>query len=184
MTKYRILDHSERLFFEKGLRGVALKEICEELKIKPASLYYHFPNGKEQIYVEVIRARMNSFRANIDSIGMRAKDLRSALIDFGNWYISQPKMNMVIIAELDMPELTPRSRKQVMEMVGDSVFEPLSQIILKFQSSIKPNLKTNLLVSTVTTLLFTIHTSVKMGQSNANDLVVYNIDLFLSGVSK
>lgn len=182
MTKQKVLEISEKLFFEKGYRAVALKEICDQLKIKPASLYYHFPKGKEQIYVEVIRARMATFRSNIDSIGLRAKDLRIALIEFGNWYIAQPKMNMVIIAELDMTELSPKSKKLVMEMVGNSVFEPLGQILWKFKSSLRPQLNPELIVASLTTLLFTIHTAVKMGGKSPSELVIYNVDLIMNGI--
>lgn len=65
--KDRIMTVAENLFFTNGFKSVTLNEICEVLEIKPASLYYHFKGGKEEIYIEVINIRLASrnFQKNI-----------------------------------------------------------------------------------------------------------------------
>lgn len=49
-----LLDTAEQLFTSRGYTAVTLKDIAKALGIKQASLYYHFPLGKEDLYVEVM----------------------------------------------------------------------------------------------------------------------------------
>lgn len=181
MTKEKILDIAESLFFSKGFQAVGLKEICDQLDIKPASLYYHFPAGKEEIYISVITRRMVSFKQSIEEIKSSSTCLREALISFGLWYVRQPKMNMTIIAEMDMPELSPRAQEKVMTEVGISVFATLASVFEKFDNEISKQKDKELLVASLTTLIFSIHTFQKMGKKEVEELVKYNVDLFLYG---
>lgn len=184
MTKAKVLEESESLFFAKGFKATALKEICSALKIKPASLYYHFPQGKEQIYVEVVHKRMINFKKAIEDIGFRASSLEQALTNFGLWYIEQPKMNMTIITDLDLNELSPKFKKIVRELVRAHVFEPLGQLFRDFESDLRKPEPVYLFVSIIANLFFSIHTSAKMGHMEAKDLVVFHVDLFLNGAGK
>ncbi len=38
---------------EHGYAAITLRDLAERLDIRQASLYYHFPDGKEQLYVEM-----------------------------------------------------------------------------------------------------------------------------------
>ena len=42
----RVLDVAERLFMDRGYSAITLRDIADELGMKQASLYYHFPGGK------------------------------------------------------------------------------------------------------------------------------------------
>ncbi|PAE15052.1 TetR family transcriptional regulator [Virgibacillus sp. 7505] len=53
-TKELILRTASELFQRQGYHGTGLNQIIEESGAPKGSLYYHFPNGKEEIAVEAI----------------------------------------------------------------------------------------------------------------------------------
>lgn len=53
-TKRHILTAAEQLFLAKGYKGVSMKDIADAVHVKPAALYYHFPQGKEELFVEML----------------------------------------------------------------------------------------------------------------------------------
>jgi TetR/AcrR family transcriptional regulator, cholesterol catabolism regulator len=54
-TKRQILQAAEELFLARGYKGVSMKDIAEVVQVKPAALYYHFPDGKEELFVAMLR---------------------------------------------------------------------------------------------------------------------------------
>ena len=53
-TKDIILQSATRLFQRQGYNGTGLNQIIEESGAPKGSIYYHFPNGKEEIALEAI----------------------------------------------------------------------------------------------------------------------------------
>jgi len=53
-TRQQILAAAEDLFLAKGYKGVSMKDLAAAVQVKPAALYYHFPNGKEEVFVEML----------------------------------------------------------------------------------------------------------------------------------
>jgi TetR/AcrR family transcriptional regulator, lmrAB and yxaGH operons repressor len=53
-TKDIILQAATRLFQRQGYNGTGLNQIIEESGAPKGSIYYHFPNGKEEIAIEAI----------------------------------------------------------------------------------------------------------------------------------
>lgn len=49
-----ILDNASKLFSQKGYFGVGINEILQLCHIPKGSFYHYFPNGKNQLAVEVI----------------------------------------------------------------------------------------------------------------------------------
>ena len=54
-TRARILDAAKHLFQQRGYHGVGTAEILAIAKAPKGSMYHHFPEGKEQIAIEVVR---------------------------------------------------------------------------------------------------------------------------------
>lgn len=57
-TPNRILDEAQALFTERGYVGTTVQQVAAKLGITKAALYYHFPQGKEEIFVELMRRHM------------------------------------------------------------------------------------------------------------------------------
>ena len=54
MTKHDLLDLLMDLFREKGFDGASLADISERTGLGKSSLYHHFPNGKEEIALQLL----------------------------------------------------------------------------------------------------------------------------------
>jgi TetR/AcrR family transcriptional regulator, lmrAB and yxaGH operons repressor len=54
LTKPEILGRLMDLFREKGFDGASLSNISESTGLGKSSLYHHFPNGKEEIALQVL----------------------------------------------------------------------------------------------------------------------------------
>lgn len=53
-TREKILHISHKLFADRGLNGVSVREIAKECDVNIAAINYHF-NNKENLYLETIR---------------------------------------------------------------------------------------------------------------------------------
>ena len=60
-ARERLLNVAERLFSERGYRGVTVKDIAREMGIHHATLYHHAPSGKQGLYVEIMRRSIAGF---------------------------------------------------------------------------------------------------------------------------
>jgi TetR/AcrR family transcriptional regulator, lmrAB and yxaGH operons repressor len=54
-TRSRILRAAVRLFRKHGYHGVGINDILAQAQAPKGSMYHHFPGGKEEIGVEVVR---------------------------------------------------------------------------------------------------------------------------------
>src|SRR5262245_33131468 len=55
MTRAEILSRLMDLFREMGFDGASISDISEVTGLGKSSLYHHFPNGKQEIALEVLR---------------------------------------------------------------------------------------------------------------------------------
>ncbi|MCM3217548.1 TetR/AcrR family transcriptional regulator [Niallia taxi] len=58
-TRELILETASRLFQTQGYYGTGLNQIIAESKTPKGSLYYYFPNGKEELAIEAIKYTEN-----------------------------------------------------------------------------------------------------------------------------
>jgi TetR/AcrR family transcriptional repressor of lmrAB and yxaGH operons len=54
LTRPDMLDRLMDLFREKGFDGASLSDISESTGLGKSSLYHHFPNGKEEMALQVL----------------------------------------------------------------------------------------------------------------------------------
>lgn len=177
----KIIEQASQLFFEKGYGAVSLKSICAPLDIKPSSLYYHFAGGKEELYLEIIQKSTDDFRAKIESLAFQHDNLEKILKEFGYWYVNQLPMNMMLIAQIDLPYLSVKGQSAVKAFVGKNIFGALEQLFAKHKLSLREDYKTDLFVGTICVLFFSIHSTLKMSPYGAKELVNYNVNVFIHG---
>lgn len=67
-TKSLIIDIATKLFQQKGYIGVGLNEIFKECGISMGSLYYHFPNGKEELLIACLQSLNEAIMKDITEI--------------------------------------------------------------------------------------------------------------------
>lgn len=141
-SRERLLDTAERLFSERGYAYVKLGDIAKQLKIQQASLYYHVPEGKEALFVEVMQRSLKRHQAGLSRAvqegGQHWQDqLRAAL----RWFISQPPTNISRMIHSDMPELEQQAhRDRLMMEIYESILSPLERIFVQAQKESKMEL--------------------------------------------
>ncbi len=180
-TKDELVGEAEKLFFSKGFRAVSLAGICERLQIRPASLYYHFPKGKEELYLAAVELKVAEFKASIEAIAERYQTLEEILVEFGFWYINQPPMNMMLLTEMDLPYLSQASRKRVNQLVDQSVFRSVANVFERFSGQLRHDFHPYYLVGTFSVLLFSIHTAVRKSKMERRAVIESTVRLFLGG---
>lgn len=182
-TKEKIIEKAEDLFFSKGFKSTSLQDLAGELDIKPASLYYHFPSGKEEIYIAVLRSRLEKYREQIAQLSNDNNGIDQFLRDFASWFIEQPSMNMELIAELDMPYLTPKSRQVVMGLISNSIFLPLRDVFANSKDDLK-DIEPMRLVGLYINLLNGMSYALKKGYTQKAGLVQDYIEILLRGMTR
>ncbi|HEY1080025.1 MAG TPA: TetR/AcrR family transcriptional regulator [Bdellovibrio sp.] len=179
----QIIEMAETLFFSNGYKATSLQELGDLLQIKPASLYYHFPGGKEEIYLEVLRNRLEKYRLQVYEMRQSSADLEEFLRSFALWFIEQPPMNMSLISQMDMPHLTPRAKGEVMQLVSSSIFAPLRESLAQSTSDLK-DFDLNRLVGIYISLLNGMSLAVKQSYTSREGLVDDFIEMMMRGILK
>jgi AcrR family transcriptional regulator len=67
-TQNRILDEAQALFSERGYVGTTVQQVAARIGITKAALYYHFPQGKEEIFVELMRRHLRRLHDGLEQI--------------------------------------------------------------------------------------------------------------------
>lgn len=117
-ARERLLDAAERLFARKGFAATTLRDVSSALGITHAALYYHFPGGKEELFAAVMERHALRHGAGLAAaIGAGAGDLRAQLRGIAAWLLSQPPIDLIRMAETDMPALPEPAARRVMEAV-------------------------------------------------------------------
>lgn len=92
--KNEVLEVAERMFLERGYAATKLRDLAAQLKMKPASLYYHAPGGKEQLWQMVLDRVLQRHHTNIVAVVQQAgSDLRNQLYAIADWLLSQPPVS-------------------------------------------------------------------------------------------
>ncbi|BBX64625.1 putative HTH-type transcriptional regulator [Mycobacterium saskatchewanense] len=82
-TRTKMLVSAAQVMRERGAAGVTIDEVLARSGAPRGSVYYHFPEGRNQILIEALRFSGDSITAMIDdAAGWGAKALLREFIDF------------------------------------------------------------------------------------------------------
>src|SRR3712207_4750815 len=120
-ARERVLEEAERQFGERGYTAVRLRDIADALKIKQASLYYHVPGGKEQLFIEVAERTFTRHRTGLEqAIAQAGPDVRDRLHAVATWLLSQPPLDLIRMTYSDMPTIDPAHARRLSWMAYTS----------------------------------------------------------------
>ena len=130
----RILDVAEALFMDRGYSAITLRDIADELGIKQASLYYHFPGGKEQIFVAMAERLFERHREGLEAaLEDAGTDLNAQLHAVSGWFSSQPPVKILAMFHADIPALNREHVQRLQEMARDAMYLPLRKAFVAAQ---------------------------------------------------
>jgi AcrR family transcriptional regulator len=126
-SRERLLDVAQQLFHQRGYRAVTMQEIARSLGIRQASLYYHVPDGKEQLFVAVAQRTFERHRQGLQStIDKAAPQLEAQLQAIARWFAAQPPMNLLGMMHADMPALSKANHRALEAAAYRCLFEPVA----------------------------------------------------------
>ena len=127
-ARERVLIVAEELFSERGYDSVTLRDIAQSLGIRQASLYHHFPGGKEQLFVEVTERGLARHHAEMERrLAEHAGDLRAQLVSAGRWLLSQPPIDIPRMVRSDMPAISEEHARLLSRAALESLVVPLER---------------------------------------------------------
>jgi TetR/AcrR family transcriptional regulator, cholesterol catabolism regulator len=129
-ARERVLAVAERLFSESGYQMVTLRDIARELGLRHASLYYHFPQGKEELYIEVTARRMQRYRAGLEAAiaDAASDDWQIRLRAAARWLLAQHGMHLGRMLQSDMPSISEEAAERLRVVILGSLLQPLETI--------------------------------------------------------
>ena len=128
-ARERVIIVADRLFTERGYQPVTLRDIAQEVGIRHASLYYHFPQGKEELFVEVTARRMCQYREGLErAIQVVSPNWRDRLYAAAYWLLGQPPMHLGRMLQSDMRLISDEAAERLRLIVYESLMTPLAAI--------------------------------------------------------
>jgi AcrR family transcriptional regulator len=183
-SREAVLDAAEQLFAVRGYTAVTLKHIADKLGMKQASLYYHFPKGKEDLYVEVMLRHLERRRTVVeDLIDQADPTLESCLIRVGVWLIQQLPLHAGRLFVSDLPELSADRAAELEASIYRCVFAPIERIFIQHRHQLKAQFQADLgfIGGTFLCSLESLYSFKKYGSKTDEELVSDLVDLLLLG---
>ena len=123
----RVLDTAQRLFSERGYAAVTLRDIARELGMRQASLYYHAPGGKEELFVLATERAMARHKAGMETAMAEApRDLRAQVKAAARWLLSQPPIDWSRMMRSDMPAIAPEHAERLTHAAYEAILQPVT----------------------------------------------------------
>jgi AcrR family transcriptional regulator len=178
-----VLDAAEKLFSARGYAAVTLKDISEQLGIKQASLYYHVPGGKEDLFVEVmLRHLERRFQVLEQIIAAGSPGLEDCLMRVGMWLICQSPLNASRIIQTDLPDLSPDNAMKLQETMRRCSFAPIEDVFACHCDQL--NSDPGFIAGTFVAAIEALSVVKKYGFRSDEQLVSNLVSLMLHGVLK
>jgi len=119
----RIAEVAAKRFVADGYAAVSLRAIADELSIKPASLYYHCPRGKTELFARALATYFDGYRVGLVAAAGRARVPRSAF-RMADWMLEHPPVDPQRIIRTDLPQLAAADADLVMQALHEAVLGP------------------------------------------------------------
>jgi len=101
-TQRRILAVAERLFLAKGFKGVSMKDIADEVQVTAAALYYYFPGGKQELFIDVVQQWIDNWTRQTYEAVSRVEGTRAKLTRVAEAFFSRQFSNFfALIRDLE-----------------------------------------------------------------------------------
>lgn len=130
---------AEQLFHERGYASVSMRDIADSLTMRQASLYYHVPQGKEQLYVEVTARNLQRHQAGIGKVLTASKDrgVDTRLAAVGDWFRSNTPLRLLSMLETDFSALSEKNARYLRAKFILRCLPPLPASLLRHRNEVK-----------------------------------------------
>jgi TetR/AcrR family transcriptional regulator, cholesterol catabolism regulator len=129
-SREQLLRVAEELFSERGYTAVTLKDIADKLGVRQAAIYYHMPQGKEQLFVAVTQRMFLRHKAGMEQAIAEAEPrLTTQLAAMARWVMTQPPLGLTRLARSDLPALSQEHAALLGDLGTKALIEPLEKVL-------------------------------------------------------
>jgi len=159
-SREHLLDAAEKIFMRKGYAATTRRDVSSELGVSHASLYYHFPGGKEALFEAVTeKSVLRHGEGLAKALREGGKHLYGRMIGAAEWLLSHPPMDLIRMAETDMPALPEAVARRLMELIYVKMLLPLTVAFEEARQAgeIAPGTDSGLVASALFGMLESLH---------------------------
>ncbi len=131
----RLLHTAEELFLSRGYAAVSMRDIAEALNVRQATLYYHVPHGKSQLFLAVVERSMARHKTGIEhAIQAVEPALRPQLHAIVYWLVSQPPVDLLRLLRIDRVALSEEDGQHMLSSAYRLLMAPIAQVFADAQA--------------------------------------------------
>lgn len=135
-ARERVLDVAEKLFMTKGFQAVSMRDIADALGVRQSSLYYHAPQGKEQLFYDAAVRSLERHNLELEGILARYEpDFRRQIYKVAQWFVQLEDMDLVRLVRLDLPEISAQYKHMIAEAFHRTLMLPICSIVERHQAA-------------------------------------------------
>ncbi|MGN1137661.1 MAG: TetR/AcrR family transcriptional regulator [Oscillospiraceae bacterium] len=64
-TRKKLIETARKAFSENGYKGASVRNISKSINVSESLLYHYFPNGKRELFAEIMKDELLAFRQKI-----------------------------------------------------------------------------------------------------------------------
>ncbi|MGN0552260.1 MAG: TetR/AcrR family transcriptional regulator [Oscillospiraceae bacterium] len=64
-TRKKLIETARKAFSENGYKGASVRNISKNINVSESLLYHYFPNGKRELFAEIMKDELLAFRQKI-----------------------------------------------------------------------------------------------------------------------
>jgi AcrR family transcriptional regulator len=113
------------IFLARGYAAVSLRQLASELGIKPASLYYHCPGGKAELYLRSLEVHLRDYQQRLERAPGRAR-FPNDILRMADWMLENPSVDLQHIFRVDLPQLEECAAERLVAALHDAVISPFA----------------------------------------------------------
>ena len=185
-ARERVLQAAETLFNEFGYTSVTVHHIAKKLGIKAASLYYHAPGGKEELFVMVMERSLTRHKKGIEeAIEGAGPDLRERCKAIIGWFLSQGPLGYLRLLMSDLAGIEENLASRLRNLTRESLTLPIVRVFEDAREvgeieTGHPELLAGNLLSMVDGIWYA--STIQQSDSSMDEMASSYIDMMLNGL--
>lgn len=191
-TRERIMDVAETHLGGGGYLGVSLEEIAREVGVSKPALYYHFPQGKEELFVAIAHRALAHHREGLERVMADYEAGADKLHAVARWFMSESNQDHPMDELRDLARFVSEQHQlELAEGFFGSLYGPIHRTISSAVdsgefSNNSPEFLTWAFLSLLSGMLQVNNTpsgpALPQATRTAEGMADRTVDLFLNGV--
>lgn len=124
------MDVAEAHLNRVGYKGISLEDVARDVGVSKAALYYHFPGGKEELFVEIGHRSLARVREGLDRVISDATGGAEKLRAVARWLMAERESGRPMGELRDMARFVDEEhRAGLAEGFYGSYYAPIRRVI-------------------------------------------------------